>query len=223
MEPIPLHNYYTKNHPFECTALQLNVSGMSKRAVFLDRDGIVNELALNSSNGEYESPHAISEVEILPGAIAAAKQLQDAGFTLFLVSNQPSAAKGKVSLDVLRTVQQFIEKLLLNDGVVIARGYYCHHHPEGVIEGLSGPCGCRKPAPGSLHAARDAFGIDLSTSWMIGDQETDAQCGLNAGCRTILVLNPRSEKRRPGKVKAHFTARDLPDAVSQLLAAEGLA
>jgi len=197
---------------------------MASRAVFLDRDGIINQLILNPATGEYESPHALSEIEILPGAAAAAKRLIDAGFTLFAVSNQPSAAKGKVPLERLLENEAFIEARLREAGAVITRGYYCHHHPEGIVAEMSGPCGCRKPAPGSLLAARDAFNVDLSQSWMIGDQDTDVLCGQNAGCRTILVAHPLSTKRRAGRATPTLHANDLPHAVEQLLqtvAAEG--
>lgn len=194
-----------------------------RRAVFLDRDGVLNQLAMNPNTGEYESPHSYDEVVMLPGAVAAAKKLQDAGFSIFVVSNQPSAAKGKLPLSDLKDVIAFIERKMTDGGVDILRGYYCHHHPEGIVEGLSGPCGCRKPAPGSLMAARDEFGVDLSASWMVGDQETDVQCGLNAGCKTVLVANPLSSPRRPGKVSPTIHARDLPHGVELLLRAEGLA
>jgi len=190
---------------------------MPLRAVFLDRDGIINQLVMNPATGEYESPHALSEIEILPGVGTAAKRLVDAGFALFTVSNQPSAAKGKVSLDTLLQNEAWIEAQLRDAGAPITRGYYCHHHPEGVVADLSGPCDCRKPAPGSLLTARDTFGVDLSRSWMIGDQDTDVQCGQNAGCRTILVAHPLSAKRRTGRASPTLHASDLSDAVAQLL------
>lgn len=190
---------------------------MPLRAVFLDRDGIINQLVFNPATGEHESPHSLAEIEILPGVGAAAKRLIDAGFALFTCSNQPSAAKGKVSLDVLLQNEAWIETQLRSAGAPITHGYYCHHHPEGIVADLSGPCGCRKPAPGSLHAARDAFGVELSQSWMIGDQDTDVQCGQNAGCRTILVAHPLSAKRRTGRATPTLRANDLPDAVAQLL------
>lgn len=190
---------------------------MPSPAVFLDRDGIINQLVFNPATGEYESPHALSEIEILPGADAAAKRLVDAGFTLFTVSNQPSAAKGKVPLERLLENEAFIEERLREAGAPIQRGYYCHHHPEGSVPELTGACGCRKPAPGSILTARDAFDIDLSKSWMIGDQDTDVLCGQNAGCRTILVAHPLSSKRRTGRATPTLHAKDLPDAVAQLL------
>lgn len=190
---------------------------MPVRAVFLDRDGIINQLVMNPLTGEYESPHALSEIEILPGVGAAAKRLIDANFKLFAVSNQPSAAKGKVALEILLQNEAWIEAQLRDAGAPITRGYYCHHHPEGIVPELSGPCGCRKPAPGSLLAARDEFDVDLSQSWMIGDQDTDVQCGQNAGCRTILVAHPRSAKRRSGRATPTLQATDLTDAVVQLL------
>jgi D-glycero-D-manno-heptose 1,7-bisphosphate phosphatase len=197
------------------------IVAMHKRAVFLDRDGVINELALNPKTNEYESPHALAEVHILPGAVDAARRLQDAGYVLFIVSNQPSYAKGKVTLETIHHVAAHIEGALRDGGVRIARACYCYHHPQGIVAGYSGPCRCRKPGTKLLTDARDDFGLDLSRSWMIGDQESDVACGNRAGCRTILVTNPLSAFRRPGVEKATLIATNLPDAVEKLLAHNG--
>ncbi|HYG75998.1 MAG TPA: HAD family hydrolase [Planctomycetota bacterium] len=194
---------------------------MSNRAVFLDRDGILSELALNAATGEYESPHTTDELVMIPGCVAAAKKLQDAGYLLFIVSNQPSYAKGKTSLENIKMIANKVEFALGQGGVEIARAFYCYHHPQGVVPAYSGACRCRKPKPQMLFDARDEFDLDLESSWMIGDQETDVECGRRAGCRTILVENPLSAKLRPGIEKPTLTARDLADAVSKLLAAQG--
>jgi len=193
---------------------------MSKRAVFLDRDGIITQLALNPQTGEYESPHSLNELTLLPGVAEAARKLSAAYFTLFIVSNQPSYAKGKCSLEAIKTVAARTEELLGKDGVEIARSFYCYHHPKGVVPEFTTECRCRKPKPQLLFDARDAFDIDLSASWMVGDQETDIECGRRAGCRTVLVENPLSAARRPGKETPTLRARDLLHAVEQILAAE---
>lgn len=191
---------------------------MLRRAVFLDRDGVINELALNRATGEYESPHSLDDTRVLPGAIDAARCLQEAGFLLFVVSNQPSYAKGKVSLEVIQAVAAKVEQALRDGGVRLAEAYYCYHHPQGLVPGFSGPCGCRKPGTQSLLQARDHYHLDLAQSWMIGDQESDIECGRRAGCRTIMIANPLSAHRRPGVEKPTLTAADLPDAVAKLLA-----
>ncbi|HLX63517.1 MAG TPA: HAD family hydrolase [Planctomycetota bacterium] len=188
-----------------------------KRAIFLDRDGVLNELVLNPKNGEHESPHDVADVHMLPGAAEAAKKLQDAGYVLFIVSNQPSYAKGKTSLEQIQAIERLVESHLRESGVEILRAYYCYHHPDGIVPEYSGACRCRKPKPQFLFDARDEFGIELSESWMIGDQDTDVQCGRRAGCRTVAVANPLSAHRRPGAEKPTLTARDLADAVEKIL------
>ena len=191
---------------------------MAKRAVFLDRDGVLNELALNPKNGEHESPHETDTVQMMPGAAAAAKKLQDAGFTLFIVSNQPSFAKGKTSLENIHAIARLVESKLLAAGATVLRAYYCYHHPDGTVPPYAGACRCRKPKPQFLFDARDEFGIDLSQSWMIGDQDSDIECGRRAGCRTVAVANERSAHRRPGKEVPTLNARDLADAAEKIIA-----
>jgi D-glycero-D-manno-heptose 1,7-bisphosphate phosphatase len=189
-----------------------------KRAIFIDRDGVLNELALNPKNGEHESPHNPADLRMLPGVADAALKLERAGFALFIVSNQPSYAKGKTSLEKIRAIAQGVEAHLHAAGVTIARAYYCFHHPDGIVPEYSGPCECRKPKPKFLFDARDEFGIDLAQSWMIGDQDTDIECGRRAGCHTVGIDNPLSAHRRRGSAQPTLTARDLPDAVEKIIA-----
>lgn len=191
---------------------------MAKQAVFLDRDGVLNELALNPKNGEYESPHETSAVHMMPGATVAAKKLQDAGFALFIVSNQPSFAKGKTSLENIHAIANFVESNLKAAGATLLRAYYCYHHPDGTVPPYAGACRCRKPKPQFLFDARDEFGLDLSESWMIGDQDSDVECGRRAGCKTVAVANARSAHRRPGKEAPTLSARDLADAADKIIA-----
>ena len=191
-----------------------------RRAVFLDRDGVLNQLALNSATGEYESPHHPKDLHLLAGAAEAALALQSAGFLLFIVSNQPSYAKGKTSLAHIQTIAANLETALRTAGVTLTHAFYCYHHPQGIIPEYSGPCACRKPQPGMLLEAQTRFDLDLANSWMIGDQESDIECGRRAGCKTALVLNPLSASRRPGRVEPTLSAADLPDAVKQILALE---
>ena len=193
------------------------------RAIFIDRDGVLNELVLNPKNGEHESPHEPDDLRMIAGAAEAAKRLQDAGFALFIVSNQPSYAKGKTTLEKIHAIAERVQAHLEGASVSIRRAYYCHHHPDGIVPEYSGACRCRKPAPQFLFDARDEFGIDLSASWMIGDQDTDVECGRRAGCRTVGILNPLSAHRRTGTEMPTLSARDLADAAEKLLAFRGVA
>jgi D-glycero-D-manno-heptose 1,7-bisphosphate phosphatase len=187
------------------------------KAIFLDRDGVLNELALNPHNNEYESPHTLTELRMMPGAVGAARRLQDAGFLLFVVSNQPSYAKGKASFENIQLIAEHVAEALFDGGVRLSKTYYCFHHPDGTVPGFSGPCPCRKPEPYNLFLARDEFNLDLSRCWMIGDQDTDIDCGQRAGCRTALLNNPLSAKRRKGVPPPTLCAADLPSATAAVL------
>ncbi|MFM9106118.1 MAG: D-glycero-alpha-D-manno-heptose-1,7-bisphosphate 7-phosphatase [Chloroflexota bacterium] len=188
------------------------------KAVFLDRDGVLNDLALNPATGAWESPHAIDEIRIAAGAPAALADLASAGFALFIVSNQPSYAKGKISLDALREIATHIEDRFRSEGIAFTETFYCLHHPAGIVPEVSGPCACRKPSPWFLLAAADRHDIDLAASWMVGDRDTDIACGSSAGCRTILIANPRSAAHQ-GTDEPTSTAASIGDAARIILTA----
>ncbi len=158
--------------------------------MFIDRDGVVNELALNPANGVHESPHRPEDVRLCPGAAAAIARVRREGRAAIVVSNQPSAAKGKCSLDDLGAVHRRVVELLAGEGAEADGFYYCHHHPAGVVPALATRCECRKPAAGLLLRAATEGDLDLAGSWMIGDRASDIECGRRAGCRTIRVENP---------------------------------
>jgi D-glycero-D-manno-heptose 1,7-bisphosphate phosphatase len=191
------------------------VSG--RPAAFLDRDGVLNELVPDSPSGRPESPLRADDVRLLPGAAAAASELAHAGFALVCVSNQPAAAKGKVSVEQLHAVHARALDLLGREGVRLDASRLCLHHPEGVIGELSGPCDCRKPAPGMLLDAARALGLDLAASWMLGDTNTDVAAGRAAGCRTVLIEHAASAHKRGDGAIPDLIAADLPEAVARLL------
>ncbi|HEX5234774.1 MAG TPA: HAD-IIIA family hydrolase [Silvibacterium sp.] len=159
----------------------------ARRAVFLDRDGVINRNILNPASGEYEAPLTVRHFELLPGASHALQRIQRAGYLLFLVSNQPNFAKGKSTLAEHQAIDRELQRQLIRARVRFAATYYCLHHPDGRVQGLSGPCPCRKPSPYFLLRAARKFGIDLEQSWMVGDRATDILCGRNAGARTIFI------------------------------------
>lgn len=187
-----------------------------KTAVFLDRDGVLNELVLNPVTEEYEPPHSPNDLILFPEVIESLRILQNAGFELFLVSNQPDYAKGKTSLKTLHAVHTRIDHMLTSAGIHFREYYYCYHHPNGIMPGYSFTCECRKPKPYFLlNAARD-YGIDLENSWMIGDRDSDIECGNAAGTWTIMIEEPRSSGSR-GSSNPDYKATNLKDGVKIIL------
>ena len=177
-----------------------------KRALFLDRDGILDELVFYPSHGEWESPRRVEDVQMIDGVREPLQRLSDAGWLLFIVTNQPSFAKGKTSLENLHAVHEHIVQSL---GVPIARSYQCFHQ-------ASDQCGCRKPSPFFLHEAAREFDVDLWRSWMVGDQDSDLACGRAAGCKVALLEHPRSAHKR-GTIEPDVVVRDLAELVDVIL------
>jgi D-glycero-D-manno-heptose 1,7-bisphosphate phosphatase len=187
-----------------------------RAGAFLDRDGVLNALVDDPVSGVAESPLNVAEVSLIPGAAAAAACLARAGFVLVCVSNQPAAAKGKVSVAQLCAVHARVTELLAQEGVRLAASRLCLHHEQGVIPALSGPCACRKPAPGMLLEAAATFGLDLTSSWMVGDTDADIAAGKAAGCKTLLISYSGSVHKRLRRVKPDVTADSLAAAVEGL-------
>jgi len=144
-------------------------------AVFLDRDGVLNELVLNPATAEYEPPHCIEDMKLFPYVIECLGKLHEAGYDLFLISNQPDYAKGKTTLDALEKVHNKFDQLLTSQGINFKKYYYCYHHPQGIIPEYSCECMCRKPKPFFLFKAEEDHNVDLGNSWMIGDRDTDIE------------------------------------------------
>ena len=187
------------------------------RAVFLDRDGVLNRNVLNPKNEEYEAPGTAEKFDLFPDVLESLTRLQNADYLLFLVSNQPNYAKGKNSLEELQGVHAKFSKLLDDGGIRFQEFFYCFHHPHGIIPSYSGPCECRKPSPFFLKKAAADFGVSLAHSWMVGDRATDVECGNAAGLRTIRVLEDHPATRKPDEPQPTFEAVDLSQAVSFIL------
>jgi D-glycero-D-manno-heptose 1,7-bisphosphate phosphatase len=195
-------------------------SSPDRPTVFLDRDGVLNEAVPDPASGEPESPLRVADVRLLEGAAAAARRLAQAGYALVCISNQPAAAKGKTSVERLLAIHERVLQLLGREGVRLDGSRLCPHHPEGVVPELSGPCTCRKPAPGMLLDAADALALDLRASWMIGDTDADVDAGRAAGCRTILLEYPGSAHKRAGGTREDALAADLPEAAGLVLGSQ---
>lgn len=169
------------------------------RAVFLDRDGTLNE---KPPEGDYV--RAPQELVLLAGAAVAVRQLNDAGWRTVLVSNQRGVARGMLTLDDVAAVNARLGELLAAQGARLDAVYVCPHE--------KGACDCRKPRPGLLlRAARDDPQLDLAASVTVGDAESDVLAGVAAGTRTVRIAAPGTTSAA-GRVAA-----DLAGAVAWIL------
>jgi histidinol-phosphate phosphatase family protein len=178
---------------------------MKNRAVFLDRDGTI-----------MEDSHFVGEVErvvLLPGSVRALARLSEAGFRLYVVTNQSGVGRGYFTRDDVDRVHAHLDERFAREGVRIERYLVCPHHPD---EG----CDCRKPAPGPvLRLAREAR-IDLARSFVVGDRASDIRLGENVGARTVLVLTGIGrEASEDPELRPDHVAPDLAEAVDWILEA----
>ena len=154
-----------------------------QKAVFLDRDGTINKYV-----GFLRD---IEKFELLSGVAEAIRKINESGFLVIVVTNQPVIARGEVTILELQEIHNKMETLLGQKGAYLDAVYYCPHHPhkgyKGEIPEYKIDCDCRKPKPGLLLKAARDFNIDLPRSWMIGDGENDIKAGKTAGCRTALI------------------------------------
>jgi D-glycero-D-manno-heptose 1,7-bisphosphate phosphatase len=187
--------------------------------VFLDRDGVLVALVWDEDDAAFEAPNRADDVALLPGAAEAVGSIHAAGYTTVVVSNQPAAAKRKASRADLDDVHARVVTLLADAGTWIDDYRYCLHHPLGAVPDLARRCSCRKPEPGMLRAAAAELQIDLPSSWMIGDADRDVEAGRRAGCRTILIANPRSRHRRSGG-RADYCVATISEAAAIVISKE---
>ena len=187
-----------------------------KRAVFLDRDGVINELVINHQTNDYEPPQVPEDLILFPYTLEILHILQETKFELILVSNQPDYAKGKTTLENLKKVHLKLDRILKSEGIQFREYYYCYHHPQGKVPEYSFECKCRKPKPFFILEGAKHYSLDLSNSWMIGDRDSDIECGKGAGTKTIIIENPQTSKYR-GSSQADFTAANLKDALQIII------
>ncbi len=153
---------------------------MQRRAVFLDRDGVLNRAVVRE--GRPYPPASVAEVEILPGVVEALRGLKEAGFVLIVVSNQPDVARGTTPQVTVEVINAYLAERLPIDRFIM-----CYHDS-------SDGCDCRKPRPGMLLAGAREFGVDLTSSFMVGDRWRDVEAGIAAGCKTIFIDYGHDEK-----------------------------
>jgi D-glycero-D-manno-heptose 1,7-bisphosphate phosphatase len=144
-----------------------------KKAIFLDRDGVLNKTIFR--DGKPRAPYTLDDFELFEGVKDATQKLKAAGFILIVVTNQPDVARGWVSLESVKLMNHQIQSLLPIDDLKV-----CFHVEKD-------QCLCRKPKPGMLLEAASEWSIDLTQSYMIGDRYSDVAAGVSAGCTSILI------------------------------------
>jgi D-glycero-D-manno-heptose 1,7-bisphosphate phosphatase len=156
------------------------IDSVGRPAVFLDRDGTINE--------EKNYLHRIEDFQFISGAPEAIKALNQAGYLVLVITNQSGVARGYFSLEDVEALHQHLAQCLAAVDAHVDGFYVCPHHPTAGEGELRRVCSCRKGEPGLLLQAAREHGIDLSKSFMIGDKEADIEAGENAGCTSLLVL-----------------------------------
>ena len=151
----------------------------SRRAVFLDRDGTVNE--------EVHFLSQPDQIELLPTVASTISKLNQSGIAIVVVTNQSGVARGYIPEKQLDVIHTRLSHLLAEQNALIDGIYYCPHHPTEGIGQYHVDCDCRKPMPGMLLRAARELNLDLTRSLMIGDRISDLEAGANAGCQTALV------------------------------------
>lgn len=161
------------------------------RGVILDRDGTLIDFVRDVELGVVTPAFHPDQLRLLPGVVSGLLALQRAGFVLAIATNQPDAAKGRVSVEAIERTNQALLDLLTRHGVTVAALEVCLHHPEGADGGdasLIGPCSCRKPAPGMLLNIVRRLGLEHADTWMLGDTAADLQAARAARLRCALLV-----------------------------------
>lgn len=190
---------------------------MTRRAIIMDRDGTVCD--------EVGYVNHVDRIRLLPRSAAAIRAANEAGFQTVVVTNQAGVARGYFAEALVDEVHDRVRELLAGAGARLDGIYYCPHHPDVGAPPYRQACACRKPLPGMLLRARDEMGIDLASSYMVGDSVKDLEAGLRAGTTNVLVLTgygrgELAHQSHAWRVKPDHVADDLQDAVSWILERE---
>jgi len=179
-----------------------------RRVAFLDRDGVINEDIGYLSAG--------TQLNFLNGVALAIRRLQE-HFYIVVVTNQSGIARGYFNEEDLFQVHRHLAGYLENNGAFLDAIYFCPHYPEGAVKSLAINCECRKPQPGMLLRAQRDWDLEMTGSYMVGDQFRDAESAKNAGVTGILL-----RETSQGRDDNHLSALNLPDATDLILDRNGI-
>ena len=198
--------YHSVCDDFKKGIIQKKILSNKQKAIFLDRDGTINEYV-----GFLKD---INQFDLINGVVEAIKQINHSEYLCIVVTNQPVISRGEVTYEQLDEIHNKMETLLGLGGAYIDGLYFCPHHPQSGYEGeiieLKFDCECRKPKPGMLLKAAKDFNIDLSKSYMIGDGNNDILAGNKAGCKTVFLGNNQTEE-------SDYTFNSLLEAINYIL------
>jgi len=158
------------------------MSHSSKKALFLDRDGVINV--------DHDYVYKIEEFEFIDGIFELCRYYQNLGFMIFVITNQSGISRGYYSEDDFSQLSSWMVSEFAKQGVDVKKVYHCPHHPE-----ISGECSCRKPHAGMLLEAQKEFNIDLKNSILVGDKERDIEAGLKAGLQESYLFDQFNKSR----------------------------
>ena len=193
----------------------------ARPAVFLDRDGVINEIVFNEDAEQMDSPLKVSQFRLLPKVAEAIRLMKKKGYYVFVVTNQPAAAKGKTGLTDLYDINTHFINLLKKEGAEPDDVFMCVHYPRKLPMSkenfLIRECDCRKPKPGLINKALKKYNIDLSRSYMAGDSFTDVQAGIAANVRTIFIGDYKCDAcRKLCGARPDMICEDILDAAMSL-------
>ena len=191
----------------------------NSRAVFLDRDGVINEILFHREMGILETPFTPAQFKLRPKVGQAIRRINRLGLKVVVASNQPGVAMGHFTKKTLEAITNKMKHDLARKGARLDAVYYCLHHPAKGKGRLRRICSCRKPKAGLLRRASRELGIDLGKSYFVGDSILDVQAGKRAGCRTLLLAHLKCDlchlMARKG-VRPYRLTKDLGSAVREI-------
>lgn len=151
------------------------------KCVFLDRDGTINI--------DTGYPYKLSQLEIIPGVPDAIAKIKEKGYLAIVLTNQSGVARGLYSLADVDNFNQRINEILYQSAHIMIDAFYvCPHYPDGIVAEFSHECNCRKPKTGLVYKAQHDYSIDLASSYMIGDKESDLRLAVNAGLKGAFMV-----------------------------------
>ena len=190
-------------------------------AVFLDRDGVINEIVWNEDIEQLDSPLKVEQFEFIDGVKEAIAMFGKKGYYVFVVTNQPAAAKGKTTLASLYDINTYMIEELKAAGATVDDVFMCPHFtkklPQTKEDFLIKECDCRKPKPGLIHRAMKKYNIDLDASFMIGDSCTDVAAGNSCGIRTVFIGSLKCDMcKKLGDYEPTYIASNLKEVAEML-------
>lgn len=195
--------------PSSSTPDRRDGSASPRKAVFLDRDGVINL--------DRAYVHTWEEFAFVPGAVDAMRRLRDAGYVLVVVTNQSGLARGMYTEAQFQTLTQHMCNALAEAGAEVEAVYHCPHHPKGSVPGLAIDCDCRKPSPGMIHRGARELNLSLADSFLVGDKPSDIEAARAAGLGRAYIVESDNAESAGDTAGADAAFTNLAACVDALL------